>query len=142
LHLDDVDAGRVVVSGAGSLQVLDSGGTPLQDLPLDASEAALSGDDLVVHMEGELRDYSASTGSLLHTWTLTPAPQAHPSVLQDVAHGLAAYIVNGELHLRRLSDGSDAVVGPGDLARFAAIGLVDAVGARVQLIPYSKLPLQ
>ena len=140
-HLDDVDAGRLVANGGGSLRILDSGGTPLLDLPLQPSEAALSGDDLAVHIEGELRDYSAPTGTLLHTWALAPAPSAVPSVLQDVAHGLAAYVVNGELHVLRLSDGSDAVVGPGNLARFTDSGLVETAGPRIQLIPYGKLPL-
>jgi len=141
-HLADVDSGRVVVNGGGLVRILDAGGMPLLALPLQASEAALSGDDLVVHVESELRDYSASTGALLRTWPAEAAQQRFPSILQDVAHGLVAYVVNGELHLLRLSDGSDTVIGSGSLARFADAGLVDAAGARVQLIPYSKLPLR
>lgn len=139
-HLDDVDSDRVVVNGGGFVRILDGDGMPLLALPLQASEAALSGNDLVVHVDGALRDYSASTGALLHTWPAEAAQQRFPSILQDVAHGLAAYVVNGELHLLRLSDGSDTVIGFGSLARFADAGLVDAAGARVQLIPYGKLP--
>jgi hypothetical protein len=57
-------------------------------------------------------------------------------------HGLAAYIYNGQVHLLRLSDGADRIVGYGTLARFMNAGLVYADGARIQLTPYNQLPLR
>jgi hypothetical protein len=151
-HLDDVDNGRLVVSGAGLTRILDTDGKLLLTLSLDEpSYAQLSGDDLVVQLrnatwpwvfESEVRGYSAATATLLHTWPLTASTQqSHWPALQDVAHGLAAYTVDGKLHLLRLSDGSDTIIGPGDLARFADTGLVVATGPRIQLIPNGELPL-
>ena len=53
---------------------------------------------------------------------------------------VAAYIDAGRVHLLRLSDGFDRVVGDGTLARFTAAGLAYADGARVRLEPYNQLP--
>jgi len=61
--------------------------------------------------------------------------------LEDVAHGLAAYILNGQVRLLRLSDGADRTVAPGTLARFTNAGLVYGDGARIWLVPYNQLPL-
>jgi hypothetical protein len=145
LHLDDANEGRLVVSGDGLLRILGTDGSVSLTLPFESSHAALSGDDLVVQLDNELRDYSVATGTLLHTWQLAPSAQLCPycagSTLQDIARGLAAYTADRQLHLLRLSDGSDAIIGPADLARFADTGLVIAAGARVQLIPYGELPL-
>jgi hypothetical protein len=144
-HLDDVDSGRLVVNGGGLVRILGTDGTPLLTLSVETANAALSGDDFVVQSDNGLQDYSAATGTLLHTWPLAASTQlcAHcaGSALQDVARGLAAYTVDGQLHLVRLSDGSDTIIGPADLARFADTGLVLAVGSRIQLIPYDELPL-
>jgi hypothetical protein len=46
------------------------------------------------------------------------------------------------VHLLRLADGADRLVGPGTLARFMDAGLVYADGARIHLIPYDGLPLR
>jgi hypothetical protein len=141
-HLNDADDGRLVVSGGGLLRVLDTNGNVLLTLPVESSYSALSGDDLVVQLDSELRDYSVATGTLVHTWRLAASTQqAFAPVLQDVARGLAAYTVDGQLHLLRLGDGSDAIIAPADLARFADTGLVLAAGTRIQLIPYGELPL-
>jgi hypothetical protein len=151
-HLDDVDNGRLVVSGASLTRILDPDGKLMLTLPLDQpSRAQLSGDDLIVQLrnatspwvfENELRDYSATTGTLLHTWPLSASTQqSHWPAIQDVAHGLVAYTVDGQLHLLRLTDGSDTTIGPADLARFADTGLVVAAGSRIQLIHYDELPL-
>jgi hypothetical protein len=61
-------------------------------------------------------------------------------VLQDLGHGLAAYVLEGQVHLLRLADGVDAVVGAGTLARFMNAGLVYAGGSRLHLVPYDRLP--
>jgi hypothetical protein len=63
-----------------------------------------------------------------------------PVTLEDVSHGLAAYIDAGRVHLLQLGDGADRVVGDGTLARFTAAGLAYADGARVRLEPYNRLP--
>jgi hypothetical protein len=141
-HLNDADDGRLVVSRGGLLRVLNTNGNVLITLPMESSHSALSGDDLVVQLESQLLDYSVATGALVHTWQLTASTQQSlGSALQDVARGLAAYTVNGQLHLLRLGDGSDAIVGPADLARFADSGLVIAAGNQIELILYGALPL-
>ena len=107
----------------------------------------------------ELRVYDAQTGTLRNTWPLAAGPVGHdcdifadPScdlgqpmatvVLEDVSHGLAVYISDGQVHLLRLSDGIDRVGGGGTLARFTNLGLVYADGARIWLTPYTQLPLR
>jgi len=149
VHLDDVDGNRIVVERPDYLRILGGDGSTLLALSVQSPEAALSGDDLVVHVGGELRDYDATTGALKRSWEprgLTPpAPQprrdvAHPT-LQDAARGLTAYALDGRIHLLRLTDGEDAVVGAGTIARFMDAGLVYADGARIHLVPYDRLPL-
>lgn len=150
VHLDDVEDNRIVVDRPDYLRILDDHGNTLLALSVRSPEAALSGQDLVVHVESELRDYDATTGALIHTWQppgLTPpAPQprrdmAHQT-LQDAARGLAAYTLDGQIHLLRLTDGQDATVGAGTLARFTDEGLVYAEGARIHLVPFDRLPFR
>jgi NADPH-dependent 2,4-dienoyl-CoA reductase/sulfur reductase-like enzyme len=62
-------------------------------------------------------------------------------VLEDVARGLAVYVLDGEVHLLRLRDGADRVVAAGTLARFMDTGLVYADGARIRMTPFARLPL-
>jgi hypothetical protein len=62
-------------------------------------------------------------------------------VLEDVARGLAVYVLDGEVHLLRLRDGADRVVAVGTLARFMDAGLVYADGARIWITPFERLPL-
>jgi hypothetical protein len=90
-HLDDADAGRLVVSGGGLLRILDTHGNLMLTLTLETSHAALSGDDLLIQLNNELRDYSSTTGTLVHTWELTTAStqQAPGPALQDLAGGIA-----------------------------------------------------
>jgi hypothetical protein len=142
-HLDHVDGGRLVVNGGGLVRILDTDGKPLLTLPLEASHTALSGDDLVVQRDNEIRDYSAAAGTLLHSACCIEVANCQHCgpALQDTARGLAAYTAHGQLHLLRLSDGSDTIIGPADLARFTDTGLVVAAGTRIRLIPYDELPL-
>ena len=56
--------------------------------------------------------------------------------------GKTAYIDAGQVHLLRLGDGTDRVIGLGTLARFMNAGLVYADGARIWLRHYNQLPLQ
>ena len=120
-----VDAGRIVVRrGEGPLELLDTQGGLLRTIPLPAGEAIvaeLAGDDLVVLVAGGLRHYSAGSGELRRTWPLPNLPSGgfcgvpcfiRPQLqLEDTAVGLAAYILNGELHLLRLTDGIDRAIG-------------------------------
>lgn len=159
-----IDDSRVVVRTAGgAVVVLDANGRELLSLAFGASEetaAAITGSDLVVLVAGALRDYDAATGKLLHEWTVprvtiggfcgiffercgTPTLR-----LADAARGLAAYILDGQLHLLRLRDGADVVVAHATAAQLEAAGLFYAhegaypyVG-RVRFVPFDRLPLQ
>jgi hypothetical protein len=155
----DVDQGRIVVSSPTDTRVLDRDGTVLLSIPLATVAAQLDGSQLVIAIGNELSVYGARTGVLEATWPLGEGPIGHdcdlfgdpscdfgrpatPVTLEDVSHGLAAYIDAGRVHLLRLSDGADRVVGDGTLARFTNAGLVHADGARIRLDPYGRLPLQ
>ena len=121
--------------------------------------AALSGGDLVVLLQGELRDYDWANGTLVHSWPL-PNVAAGPDCLfgihfgcsgqgatelplrlQDAARGLVAYVLDDQVHLLRLSDGMDVTIAAGSHARFMGAGLVYADGSRLHLVTYSQLPL-
>jgi hypothetical protein len=143
----DVDAGRIVVSGDLETRILAADGTILLALPVPTQAAQLSGSQLVLAVGSGLRVYDTD-GVLRAAWPLPAGPIGHacdgygdPScryrhvVLGDVAHGLAAYSIDGEIHLLRLADGVDRDVGPGVLPRFADGGLVFADGARIRLVP-------
>ena len=161
----DADGGRVVAGGTQATWLLDQDGKLLLSVPVSPLAAQLSGNDLVVLVQGELRDYDATTGALVHSWPLpnvrsgadcgSPSPYSswqcggipsHPYaplrlVLEDAAHGLAAYILDGTVHLLRLRDGADATVAPGQLARFTESGLVYASGSILHYVPSTALPL-
>lgn len=49
---------------------------------------------------------------------------------------------DGRVHLLRLVDVTDAVVGAGTLARSLDTGLVYAEGARLQFVSFDRLPLR
>ena len=153
----DVDGGRVAAGGDNETWLVDGAGTRLLALPVSARAAQLSGRDLVVMRSGELRHYDAVTGALLQTWPLpgvTVGPEcASPNVsrchadraqlvLEDAARGLVAYVLDGQVHELRLTDGADAVVVTGTLARFVEAGLVYVDGTRLQLVPFDRLPLR
>ena len=70
LRVLDVDAGRVVVSGDNATLVLDTEGTRLLSLPVSTQAALLTGSELAVLVQGEVRDYDAANGMLIHRWPL------------------------------------------------------------------------
>ena len=72
---------------------------------------------------------------------MTSCARPAPLTLGGLSRGLAAYVADGQVHVLRLADGADRVVGPGTLARFMDAGLVYADGARVRLVPFDRLPL-
>lgn len=149
----DVDGGRIVVSGENETRILDANGAILLSLPVPTLAAQLSGTDAVLAAGGELRVYDTETGVLRAAWPLPAQPAGHdcdvygdPSctpvtrlTFGDVAHGLAAYAVDGKVHLLRLGDGADKIVGPGTVPRFMDSGLVYADGARIRFVPYAEL---
>ena len=154
----DVDRDHVVAAGDNETWLLDADGARLLTLAVSPMAAQLFGRDLVLVRQGELRHHDASTGELLHTWPLPDvstgrecsSPNGHRCwyehrarlVLQDAAQGLVAYVLDGQVRLLRLSDGAEASVAAGSLARFTDAGLVVADGGRLELVPFDRLPLR
>jgi hypothetical protein len=150
----DTDGERIAVLRYGSLVVLDTSGSELLAIPVAAAAAQLLDETVVVLVPGELRVYDVTSGSLLRSSRLpmttvgrdcTAFSEPHcryPEAqlrLQDAALGLAAYVLNGEVHIVRLADGHDAVVSFGTEARFTNDGVAIADGARVRLIAYESI---
>ncbi len=165
----DVDEQRILASGDNATIVLDADGHQLLTIPVPTNAAALDGSDVIVVVPGELRDYDATSGALLHTWPLPyvsfgglcgvrVADCGYTQFrLEDATRGLVAYLAGGprpvgaaggQIHLLRLSDGRDVVLGAGTTARFGAGGLFYAYQApkpwpgRIHFVPYSQLPLR
>ncbi len=149
----DVDGGRVVVGADNETWLLDATGSRLLTLPVSPLAAQLSGSDLVILVQGELRDYDASSAALRHAWplpnvgsgrecgtpngvTCTGRPRL---LLEDAARGLVTYILDGQVHRLRLADGVDTTVGAGTLARFTDECLVYASGNELRLVPFASL---
>jgi Tol biopolymer transport system component len=133
----DVDAGRIAAAGDNAVVLLDGEGSRLLTVHVKARAAQLAAGELVVAAGADLRQYDAATGALVQTW---PLPEQ--AKLEDVSRGLAAYVLDGQLHLLRLADGADRVVGAGILARFMDAGLVYVDGSRLVLVPFGRLPLR
>jgi len=157
----DIDAGRIVAGGDNATVIYDANGKQLLSVPVSPHAAALSGNDLVILRQGQLLDFDAATGSQIHRWPLPDVtsgrecgskycrpiwpdrPTDGPRlVLEDAARGLVAYVLDGNVHLLRLSDGADMVIGPGTLARFMDAGLVYVDSTAIHLVPYDQLPLE
>ena len=148
----DVNAGRVVAYGTNATLVLDAEGRTLLSVPVSPLAAQLAGDDLVLLERGRLRVYDASTGVLRGAYDLPDVPsgsdgggpryERYRLELHDAAHGLAVYVFDGRIHVVRLSDGTDVVVGYGTNARFIDAGLVFADHARIRLVRYADLPVR
>jgi len=157
----DADGDRIVAGGNNATVILDSNGNEDLSVSISPLAAALSGNGLVILRQGELLDFDARDGSQIHRWPLPNVPSGRECgtqycrplyadrpwpgprlVLEDTARGLAVYILDGQVHVLRLIDGKDQLVGAGRLARFMDAGLVYADGARLHLIPYERLPLR
>jgi hypothetical protein len=132
----DVDRARIAAVGDNAVVLLDGDGKRLLTVDVEARAAQLSGRNLVALVGTRLTHFDASTGTELHAWPLAGSPS-----LQDAARGLVAYVIDAQVHLLRLSDGRDAVVAPGTLARFVDAGLVYADGPRLRLVLFEQLPL-
>jgi hypothetical protein len=165
----DVDGRHVLVAQAfwpdgtwgsrtRSLAVLDRSGTEILSLPIDAGAAQLAGRDLVAAVGSSLVDFDTATGQLLQSWPVSSEEPARDClfwagpdciglvngepphyVLQDAARGLAAYTLDGKLHVLRLADGEDSIVGYAKEARFVDSGLVYADGSRIHVRSFGQL---
>jgi hypothetical protein len=150
----DVDQGRIVAGGDNETWLLDATGKRLLSLPASPLAAQLSGSDLVLLVQGELRDYDATTGAPRHAWPLPDVPSGRdcdtpdgcyvtpPLALEDAAHGLVTYVFDGQVRLRRLAEGAGATVAAGTHSRFMETGLVYAEGRSLHLVPFDRLPLR
>ena len=150
----DVERDRVVAFGDNATLVLDPHGKELVSIPVSPVAAQLWGDDLVLLERGRLRIHDAEAGAFLRSWPLPDVPSGGTCDLQcvragdtarlrlhDLARGLVAYVLDGEVKLLRLADGANATVGRGTIARFLDAGLVYADGSRLHLVPFERLPL-
>jgi hypothetical protein len=154
-----VDEGRIVVRRADrTLDLLGTDGSVLATFPVPALGAALAGDDLVVLVQGQLRDYSVSSGELLHVWPLPDVPSAGrcrsgycPQVrltLDDAARGLAVYTLDGAVRLIRLRDGADRTLPDATAAELTDAGLFYTyVGeepwpGRIRFVLFDELPIR
>jgi hypothetical protein len=149
-----VNGDRIVAVGTNETEVLDSSGNLLLALPVRAAAAQLSGSNLVVVVQGQLRDYDAATGALLHAWALPDAPSGSPCAsphpegcpvvqleLEDASRDLAAYLLNGYLHVMQFTNRTDQTVPKSaTAARFLDTGLAYADGAELHLVTFDKLP--
>jgi hypothetical protein len=147
----DVDGGRIVASGTNETRILDDAGNVLLSVPLPTLAAQLDGSTLVLGVGAELRVYDVTSGALEATRPL-PATAGHdcayigdptcgvspPLALGGLARGYAAYSYLGNVHLLRLADGADQLVGPGTQPRFGDAGLYYADGARIRALPFSS----
>jgi hypothetical protein len=163
----DVDEARIVAGGENATVIDDSNGKQLLTVPVSPLAAQLAGSNLVILVQGHLLVYDATTGARLHDWPLPSVPSGSecasphygtwecsrnltPSslsatnaqlILEDAAHDLATYVLNGTVHVVQLQSGRDMTVGKGTLARFMNQGLVYADGAALHLVPFARLPL-
>jgi hypothetical protein len=122
--------------GDNAVVLLDGDRNRLLTVDVKARAVQLSSRDLVVLTSTRLMHFSASTGNEVHAWPVTGSPS-----LQDVAGGLVAHVLERQVHVLRLTDGRDAVVAPGTLARFMDSGLVYTDGTRLRLVRFDQLPL-
>jgi hypothetical protein len=150
-----VDDGRIVAGGDNEVLVMSTAGERMLSLSVRASAARLSGRDLVVVVRGALLHHDAASGQLLHEWPLPDVPSgqrcATPNIhrcsdprlmLEGAANGLVTYVADKRVHLLRLTDGSDVVVGQGQAAGFVDSGLVYADGPRLRLVRFEALPIR
>ena len=110
---------------------------------------------LFVLVQGQLRDYSASTGDLRYVWPLSDVPSSGrcrlfscPGIrltLDDAARGVVVYTLDGVVHLLRLRDGEDTTVPGATAAELTDAGLFyaytgdDPWPGRIRFVPFDEL---
>jgi hypothetical protein len=157
-----VDSSRILVRrGFASLDVLDENGAVLRSLPFTRGAvlaADLSGNDVVVLVAGQVREYDVRDGSLVHAWSMPDVSSggacgrlhcypAGPVRLRFVgaAAGVAAFTLDGQLHVLRLSDGNDSIIGEATAASVDESGLfyaykgADPWPGRIRFVPRARL---
>ena len=157
-----VSAGRVLLLNNGVLELRSASGAITHQfgggLAAMMRGADLMGNRVLVLVPAALRVYNASSGALVRTRPLPnvtsagvcgmpPCPGAALQML-DAARGLVAYTLSGKLHLLRLHDGRNRVVGRAEDARFGSKGLFYAYSApapwvsRIRFVPWAALPVR
>jgi Tol biopolymer transport system component len=143
-----VDQGRVLARRPdGTLELLGLDGGVRQIFDVPSLDAALAGDELVVLVRGELRDYSVSSRALLHAWAV-PDVSGNRLTLDDAARGFALLTLDGVVHLLRLGDGGDFPVVGATAAELTDAGLfyayrgADPWPGRIRFVPFDELPLR
>lgn len=147
----DTDGARIAALRYDRLAIYDLSGRQLRAFDVLPAAAQFAGEDIVALVPNELRVY-APDGTLRHSWTMPtdsvgrdcryysePQCRGGSLTLQDATRNLAAYVVQGEVHVLRLADGRNTVVGYGTEARFMNDGLVYADGARIRIVPWNQL---
>ena len=156
-----VSGGRVLLLNNGVLELRNASGAITRQFGGVATVmrgADLMGNRVLVLVPAKLRVYNARTGALVRTRPLPNVPSAGicgmppcsnvPLRLLDAARGLVAYTLNGKLHLLRLRDGRNRVVGAAEDARFGSNGLFYAYSApapwvsRIRFVPWAALPVR
>jgi Tol biopolymer transport system component len=152
------DGSRLVIRRhLTGIDVLGADGTRLLSWELGETMlgAELAGDDLVVLVPGELRDYDAATGALRSSWPLPsarsvgycgrlfcPAPDV---LLGGAAAGLVAYVTAGNVHVLDLSTDSERYTATATAARLTSTGLFYAYKGdppwlgRIRFVPIAEL---
>ena len=140
-----VDQGRIVARRPdGTIELRGQGGGVLRTFDVPSLGAVLEGDDLVVLVQGEFRDYSASTGELLY---VRPVPDVPSVKLDGTARGVVAYTLDDVVHLLRLSSGAEVRVPGATAAELTDAGLFyayrgkDPWPGRIRFVPFDELPL-
>jgi hypothetical protein len=120
LSLDDgrfavepVPCGSSRYCGFGTTVRVFSAGGPIRTFAPDGRPvlgAALDGPRLVVLQSTGLTVFDLGTGRRLAAWPVQRGFGPDP-VLEDAGGGLAVYVVGAEIHVLRLSDGRDVVIG-------------------------------
>jgi hypothetical protein len=150
----DVDGGRIVAGGENATVLYDASGKRLLSVPVSPLAAQLSGSDLVILVRGQLLVYDAGTGARLQAWPLPDVPSGAECgsvyggwecrgtqlMLEDARQDLAAYLLDGQVHVIQLASGVDMEIGKATAARFVNEGLVYADGTDLHLLPFDKLP--
>jgi hypothetical protein len=127
-----VDAGRLVAATTNGVRLLTADGRVLQDLPVQATAAALSGNRLAVRTADAVEVYDTASGALTARF-----PALKEVRLQDLDRGVLVTASLEHVTLRRLSDRrlTTMRVGRTAFAELEPSGLFTAGARRVTFTP-------
>lgn len=132
-----VDAGRIAVRTESGIRLLTAGGRVLQDLPVRATAASLSGNRLAVRTRGAVEVYDTGSGGLTARFVAAKGLR-----LQDLERDILVTAWGSTFTLRRLGDRRTSTirVNRTTLARLEHVGLFFTAGARrVAFMPMRDL---